>query len=167
MKKEKVEINPNGVMKTKAEMDEVWRRINKIRLVFGLSPLYIFLVLIIFEIAGIIWFNKRLGTILVSFMEKHQILALLLLIIACVLFEYSKFNREYIEVLRVPYNRVAKPYKKAEEDIIYGIQRERLKWVERGVERLEGLSEYLSEMPEHNKLLEEGKNWLKEYNQYK
>lgn len=160
MRKVKVEINPNGVMKTKAEMDEVWRRVNKIRLVIFSSYLFIIFFLTLVELIGIIWFNKRPATMLISFVERHWIAALLLLFIACVLFEHSRLNQD--DILRIPYKKVAKPYKKAEEDIIYGIQRERVKWVKRGVERLEGLKDYLSEMPEYNELLEKGRSWLKE-----
>jgi len=157
-----MEIRPDGVMKTKAEMDEVWRRYNRNRLVCAIIPIGLVFLLVALDISFLVWFNTHPLLWMESFFKKHWLIILILAYIVLSIFERSKFNWKYFESWRIPLLKVTKPYKKAEEDIIYGIQREREKWVERGVQNLESLDEYLSEMPEYRELLEKGRNWLRE-----
>jgi len=162
VKKENIEINPDGILKSRQELDEVWRIFNKRRWTnYWISIVFIILMGIA-EAVSVFCFKFELTDWLLKFFKDYWVYLLAVAFVLLTIFEKSKLNKGTLERLWVPLNKVAIPYKKAEEDIIYGIQRERVRWVKRGVERLEGLNEYFSEMPEYNELLEKGKSWLKE-----
>ena len=160
-----MEIKANGKLTNIKEIAEVWRRYSRNRIIFSSIGIAIAFGPPIVEIIGQIFFSLKAGWF-IGFLTERQWFFIIIFLVLTIIFLNTKagkiFVKRYFSDLYIPLNKVAIPYKKAEEDIIYGIQRERVRWVKRGVERLEGLNEYLSEMPEYNELLEKGKNWLKE-----
>jgi hypothetical protein len=159
-----VDINRDGIMKTKAEMEEVWRRYKRNQWACTWAGGGILIFAIITSLIGNIYIDKNFSIWVESVLKKYFLILFLILFVFFFFFQKSKFYWKYFESLRIPLLNVAMPYKKAEEDIINGIQQEKIKWVIRGVEHLEDLDEYLSEMPEYQELLEKGRKFLRQNN---
>ncbi len=160
----KAKMSENLTIRSKDEIECIWKFYKRNQLIGGVIGALIFFLPSTIDVIGVVFFNLKPNWFFDSIQANKISLSLGTIVLIIIVLQTSMFKK-YKRKLRdfyLPLNKVVLPYKKAEEDIIYGIQRERFRWVKRGVERLEGLNEYLSEIPEYHELLEKGKNWLRD-----
>ena len=104
-----------------------------------------------------------LGDPLDKFFKSKYSVGVLFLIFYAIYEIYSRsprFQRDVKELTSA--FSLKNKYEKAEKRILKGICERKLNKVRDGINYLEHLKVYFSEMPEYNELLEKGKNWLKE-----
>ncbi len=157
----KINVNPDGIIKNKNEMEEVLRRYRRDQWACTWAGGGILILIIGFLFIGDVFIDKNFSTWIEILFKKYILIVVIIVVILTFLFQKSKFYLNNFESLRIPVNNVAIPYQKAEADILNGIHQENIKLVVRGVEHLEDLNEYLSEMSEYHELLDKGQNWLK------
>jgi hypothetical protein len=98
-----------------------------------------------------------------AFFDSRYCFATLLVIFLLFYSIYSHTKRFKRDVVQLKCAFLLKhQFEKGEREIIKGMKTKKIQLIQNGVERLEGLNEYFSEMPEYNELLEKGKSWLKE-----